>query len=93
MNGITSEILVLLGATPADFIIISMGFSVVLVIAFLYRQIRVLWQKYHILNANHLVLFVMVAPEAIKWHHSGEYHIDIKALAKIAEARNKANED
>ena len=97
MKGITSEILVLLGATPADFIIISMGFSVVLFTLFLYRLIRSLIDKYNLLNANHLVLWSMVCPEAVKWHHSGEYHIDIKALVDIAEARNKlhkkANED
>ena len=97
MKGITSEILLILGATPADFIIISMGFSVVLFTIFLYKKFLSLSGKYHILNANHLVLWSMVCPEAVKWHYSGEYHIDIKALVDIAEARNrlhkKANED
>jgi len=97
MKDITSEIFILLGATPADFIIISMGFSVVLFTIFLYKKFIGLSNKYHILNANHLVLWSMVCPEALPWHHSGEYHIDIKALVDIAEARNemhrKANVD
>ena len=78
MNSVTSEILVLLGATPADFIIISLGFSVVLFTAFLYRQIRILWQKYHILNTNHMALWMKIDPESVKWHHSGDYHIEVK---------------
>jgi len=93
MKGITSEILVLLGATPADFIIISMGVSVVMFTVFLYRQFKAVSKKYQILNTNHMALWVMVAPDSVKWHHTGEYHIDIKALAELGKARNKISGD
>ena len=67
-----------------------MGMGVVLFLAFLYRAFKLLQKQYQILNTNHLALWVMVAPAAVKWHHTGEYHIDIKALADIAHARNGA---
>lgn len=92
MKGITSEILSILGATAADFIIISMGVSVVLFTVFLYRQNKLLSKKYHILNTNHMALWVMVSPDAVKWHHTGEYHIDIKGMADLGVGK-KINEE
>ena len=88
MKGITSEILEILGASQMDYIIITMGGGVVIFTLFLYQMFKVLSNKYQILNTNHLALWVMVAPDAVKWHHTGEYHIDIKALVDIAKARN-----
>jgi len=40
-----------------------------------------------------MALWVMVAPDSVKWHHTGEYHIDIKALAELGKARNKISGD
>lgn len=95
MKGIVSEIFILLGATPADFIIITMGTGVTLFVLFLFRKITAISKKYQILNTNHLALWVMISPDAVKWHHSGEYHIDIKALADLAKASNSrtSNDD
>jgi len=88
MDQIAKAILDLLNASPADYIIVTMGGVVVLCVACLYRKLKGLEKKYQILNTNHLALWVMVAPDAVKWHHTGEYHIDIKALVDIAKARN-----
>ena len=92
-NTVTSEILVLLGATGADFIILTMGAGVVLFVLFLWNMVRCLNKRYQILNSNHLVLWSIVDPDSIQWQHSGEYHIDIKARADIAAIRKKVSED
>ena len=89
MDSTTSQILEILGASTADYVIVSLGFSVVIFTIFLYRLYKGLSAKYQILNTNHMALWVMIAPDAVKWHHSGEYYIDMKALADIAEMRNK----
>jgi len=83
------EILEIMQATPADYFIFGMGTVVVMFIIFLCRWIIKLSERYQILNANHLVLWSVVAPEALKWHHTGEYHIDIKSLVDLAEKMNK----
>ena len=83
------EILAIMQATPADYFIFFMGIVVVLFVIFLYSRFRKLSAKYQILNTNHMALWVMIAPDAVKWHHTGEYHIDIKALADIAKSRNE----
>lgn len=95
-KSIVLEILGLLEATPAVLVVAGIGFAfsviVFFILVFLYRLHIELSKKYAILNANHLVLWVMIAPDALKWHHSGEYHIDMKALADIAAMRNKQKE-
>jgi hypothetical protein len=88
MDQIAEAILALLNASPADYVIVTMGGVVALCVACLYQKLKGIEKKYQILNTNHLALWVMVAPDAVKWHHTGEYHIDIKALADIAKARN-----
>ena len=82
------EILAILQATPADYFIFFMGLVVVLFVLFLYRRHIALGAKYQLLNTNHMALWIMIAPDAVKWHHTGEYYIDMKALAEIAKARN-----
>ena len=86
-ESVLAEILSILGATPTDYVIVSMGFSVVLFTIFLYRQNKELWKKYHILNTNHMALWMKIDPESVKWHHSGDYHIEVKGKN---EAQNKA---
>jgi len=83
------EILAIMQATPADYFIFFMGVVVFMFTIFLCRWIIKLSGKYQTLNANHLVLWSIVAPEALKWHHTGEYHIDIKSLVDLAEKMNK----
>ena len=83
------EILKILQASPADYFIFGMGMVVVMFVIFLYNRHRRLSEKYQILNANHLVLWSIVAPASLKWHHSGEYHIDIKSLVDLAEKMNE----
>lgn len=67
------------------------SFDVILIILLIGCAIQYarLSKKYNLLNTNHMALWVMIAPDAVKWHHSGEYHIDMRALAKIAEKRNE----
>ena len=70
-----------LGASPFDV------FLVIALIGCAIQHAR-LSAKYQLLNTNHMALWVMIAPDAVKWHHSGEYSIDMKALAVIAADRN-----
>jgi len=96
-KSIVLEILGLLEATPAVLVVAGIGFIfagiVFAVLIALYRMLKGLGEKYQIINTNHMALWVMVAPEAVKWHHSGEYYIDMKALADIAAERNKQRKD
>ena len=95
-RSIILEILGLLEATPAVLVVAGIGFAfsfiVLAAIVFLCRWLIKLSEKYQILNANHLVLWSIVAPEALKWHHTGEYHIDIKSLVDLCEKMNKQSD-
>jgi len=89
MPSTLAQIFEILNPSSADWVIVTMGLSVVLFMLFLFRAYLLLSKKYQILNTNHMALWVMIAPDAVKWHHTGEYHIDIKALADIARSRNE----
>jgi len=71
--------------TTEQLVITLLIVSVVL----LFRMYLHLAGKYGILNTNHLALWIVVAPAAVKWHHTGEYHIDIKSLVDLTEKMNK----
>ena len=79
MEKTITEILNILGASPADYLIFTMGMMVVFVLIWAIRRISMMERKYHIIDKNHLVLWDRVDPKRVKWHHSGDYHIDHKA--------------
>jgi len=74
------EILRILEASPADYIIIGMGFMVVLVLIWAIRRIMTVEHKYHQLDKLVLVqahiLKDKLGVKLVKVHRTGDYEIE-----------------
>lgn len=90
------DLLIRMGASPFDlFFVVVMGVVLYFVWKIRKRDLylyKCLEKKYNLLNTNHIALWMVVAPASVKWHHSGEYHIDIKSLVDLAEKMNREAE-
>ena len=78
MEKIITEILNLLGANAADWVIVMMGFMVVFALIWAIKRIAMLEQKYHAIDKSTVRLWDRVDPNMVSDHHSGDYSIKVR---------------
>ena len=78
------KILDILKASPADYFIFGMGMVVVLWIVLMSKRIKLLEQKYHLLNLSNVRLWDRVDPDMVRDHYSGDYSIRNKSIGKVS---------
>ena len=82
MESVIGDILSILQASPADYFIFGMGIGVVVWIASLYKRIKVMEHKYHLLNMSAVRLWDRVDPDMVQDHYSGDWSLKRKAANK-----------
>ena len=79
------EILRILNASPADYIILTMGIVVVLYIISLSKRLKVMEDKYHALDKSNVRLWDRVDPDMVSDHHTGDYSIKQRKEKNVRE--------
>jgi hypothetical protein len=75
MDKILFDILSILKASPADYFIFGMGIIVVLWIIMLTKRVKIVEEKYHLIDKSNVRLWDRVDPDMVQNHHSGDYTI------------------
>ena len=90
MEPVISEIMGILQASPADYLIFVMGMGVAMWILSLTKRIKCMEIKYHALDKDNVRLWDRLYPGEIKDHHSGDYfHPPNRAENRAADAAHK----
>lgn len=72
---ISLQILKLVGASPADFVIVFMGMTVVGYVRAINLRLKENEKLYHKLDKSNIRLWDRVAPGMVDEHYSGDYSI------------------
>ena len=83
MESFLIKILELMQATPADYFNFFIGVVVVGYIVTLKKRIKMLEEKYHLLNLSTVRLWDRVDPNMVNDHYSGDYSIKRKANVTV----------
>ena len=75
MENILFEILSILKASPADYVVVAIVLGVVLWLITVVKRLKVMEEKYHILDKSNVRLWDRVDPDMVSDHHSGDYSI------------------